>query len=597
LNPGDKWGGFRIIRYLGSGAMGEVFLAHNELVGRDVAVKRVRRAPDRESEEKIAAERTGAELERRMSGLDPRITKVYWYGEISGDLAIEMEYVEGRDLSAVLNEGALPAGRAAVIALELCEMLENLRTAGVIHGDLKPKNIRIDQAERIRVMDFGVAKALAQTRDYTAALFGSIAYCSPERLESGSMDGASDLWAVGVMLYQMLSGKLPFEGETPDRLERRIRSGQAPAPLPFAVPGSLRSICARMLSHSLSARYATPMAAHQDLKSFLSGKPVPEYFEPGFDGTQRTVRDLDATVRTARPLGTARPQTLWPVLRRLTAVAIAALLAIAIFIYMLVQPHYKAWADGRELKHEIETEHVNADTAWTRYQDIVNRKKIGIATWGIGSPLKAKLVAAGDAPILDFRNNDFPTAREGTWRRSVTYFSRALELDSGDKNVKGKLRLCEAHVERITANGKQAAMNDAAEKFREAAELMHKSPDPWIGMERLYAYLGDCEREQEAIDKAAKLGHPETRRDMVFLADAYARRALQTVRDSAKFQTMPDTETGALRHARADYERARVLYAQLGSFSNAPNGLIAAVRGNEQVNNRLRELNPMVPRL
>ena len=78
MNPGDKWGGFRIIRYLGSGAMGEVFLAHNEVEGRDVAVKRVRRAPGSDGEEKIFAERTGAELERRLSGVDPRITKVYW---------------------------------------------------------------------------------------------------------------------------------------------------------------------------------------------------------------------------------------------------------------------------------------------------------------------------------------------------------------------------------------------------------------------------------------------------------------------------------------------------------------------------------------
>ena len=592
MNPGDKWGGFRIIRYLGSGAMGEVFLAHNEFAGRDVAVKRVRRAPGSDGEEKIFAERTGAELERRLSGVDPRITKVYWYGEILGDLAIEMEYVEGRDLSTIVSEGAVPPGRAAVIALELCEMLENLRVASVVHGDLKPKNIRIDSAERIRVMDFGVAKALAQSRDYTAALFGSIAYCSPQRLETGSMDAASDLWAVGVMLHQMLSGRLPFEGETPERLERRIRSGEPPAPLPLSVPAPLRSICRRFLFHQTSGGYASPMAAHADLRAFLNGQTVPDYA----DLTQRTTPaapfDADRTIRTARPLPTSNPpHSFWGSFRKLIAVGLSALLAVSILVWMLVQPQYKAWADTRELKRAIETEHVNADAAWTRYQNIVNRKKLGFVTWGIGNPLKAKLIASGDAPIEDFRNNDFPTSREGTWRRSVTYFSRALELDPGDKNVKGKLRLSEAYVDRITADGRQAALNESAAKFREAADLMQKSPDPWIGLARLYSYhLGDCERAQEALDKAAKLGHPETRREMSTMADAYSRRALRTVRDSARFQAMPETEIETLRHARADYEQARSLYGQLGSFSNSPTGLINAIRGTEQVDNRLREL-------
>ncbi len=136
-------------------------------------------------------------------------------------------------------------------------------------------------------------------------------------------------------------------------------------------------------------------------------------------------------------------------------------------------------------------------------------------------------------------------------------------------------------------------LNDAAEKFREAADLMRKSPDPYIGLARLYSYnLGDCERAQEALDKAAKYGHPETHREMATMADAYARRALGTVRDSSKFQSLPDTEMEALRRAREDYEHAKGLYAQLGSFSNSSNGLIAAIRGTEQVNNRMKELNP-----
>ena len=577
--------------------MGEVFLAHNEFAQRDVAVKRVRRPPGAEGDEKIHAERTGAELERKLCNIDARVTKVYWFGEISGDLAVEMEYVEGRDLSAILADGPLPPGRAAVIALELCEMLENLRANGVVHGDLKPKNIRIDLAERIRVMDFGVAKALAETRDYTTALFGSTAYCSPERIELGTMDASSDLWSVGVILYQMLTGKLPFTGETPERLERRIRSGEPPQPLPSAVPESLRNICDRMLAHPPEARYASANAAHADLRLFLNGGTVAPSVVPGVgDATRRTTPpaysplDSDQTVRTKPPAPLPSP-SIWPWLRRVAVLSIAVLFAIGVLLYMLIHPHYKAWADSRALKYEIETEHVNADAAWTRYREIVARKKIGAATWGISSPLKAKLVASGDVPILDFRNNDFPTAREGTWRRSQTYFSRALELDPGDKIVKGKLRLCEAHLGRITAGTRQPALNNAAELFRESADLMRKSPDPWIGMARLYAYnMTDPEHSQEALEHAARLGHAESRRELATLADAYARRAQQAIRDSAKFQNLPETEADALRRARADYDQARVLYSRLGSFSNSPNSLLAAIHGEEFIDTRIREL-------
>ncbi len=604
MNPGDVWGPFRILHYLGSGAMGAVYFARNEREGRDVALKRVRRDPGSEGEEKLAAERLGAELEKQLSAIDRRVTKVYGYGDIGGDLAIEMEYIDGEDLSTLLTQGPLPAGRAAVIALELCEMLENLRSfetnidgrqlSGVIHGDLKPKNIRIDSQSRIRVMDFGVAKALSRTRDFTASLFGSIAYCSPERLDTGSMDPHSDLWSVGVMLYQMLSGRLPFEGETPELLERRIRSQQPPNSLPTTCPAPLANIVFRMLSRQLGDRYPTAMAAHADLQRFLSGQPVEAKAPQPFDATRRTVLSEDATRRTARPATPARSAPRVPgVLTRLVASAVAVLLAVGVFLWMLIQPQYKVWADTRQLKHDIETEHIDADAAWRRYEQIVQRKHLGVTTWGIGGPLKSRLMAAGEAPIVDFRENDFPTARESNWRRSVNYFSRALELAPGDKTVQGDLRLAEGHLKRITAAGqnRQQMLNDAAEKFREAAALLKKSPDPYIGLARLYSYnLGDCDRAEDALQKAVKYGHAETRREIATLADAYLRRGAQTVRDSQKLQGMPENERDYLRRARRDFEHAQDLYSRLGSFANAPVNLIGSVRGISQVDNRLEEM-------
>ena len=587
MNRGEIWGKWVIREYLGGGGMGDVYLAMNLENSTNVAVKRVRRSPGAEGEEKIAAERMGAELEQKLCLIDPRVTKVFWFGDVGGDLAVEMEYVEGEDLATRLARGSITPGRAAVIAAELCEMLLHLRECNVIHGDLKPKNVRIDKREQIKVMDFGVAKALSLTRDYTASLFGSIAYCSPERLDSGSMDARSDLWSVGVMLYQMIAGDLPFKGETAEKLERSIRTGPPPAPLPRECPEGLGRIVAKLLTRDLSHRYPSETEARQDLERFLRGEEVAARVR--FVASDATVRTSpakapnDATVRTYRPPA----QVPWK------TVSVAATVVV-FFIVSLVRPQYVAWADTRELKHQIEAEQINVDQAWTRYEKIVDRKPLGLVTWTVSSALKAKLVAAGDRPILDFRNNDYPTAREPQWRTAAMNLSRALEVDPGDSTVKAKLRICEGQLQRIMASGtsRQQMQNEAAAKFQEAAELWKSSPDPYLGMERLYAY-SDPDRAQAAANEAHKHGHTDTRREMAQLADGYFRRANQTVHDAQKVRGMVLTERDYLFRARQDYERAKDYYSRLGSFGNSADALIQSIHSLDDVQARLREMDGM----
>src|SRR4029079_11685474 len=133
---------------------------------------------------------------------------------------IAMEYLEGRNLSDVITAGPLAPERAVELAIQLCQFLEaahgfeatidgrNLRA--LLHGDLKPRNIRVLDGDQIKVLDFGIAKALSLSRKVTRNDFGSIAYLSPERLESGESDAHVDLWAVGVLLYEMVSGVQPY---------------------------------------------------------------------------------------------------------------------------------------------------------------------------------------------------------------------------------------------------------------------------------------------------------------------------------------------------------------------------------------------------
>src|SRR5271166_6146255 len=265
MNPGDRYSHYKIVRPLGRGAMGEVYLAVDADSGAQVALKIVYKGPDAEDLEILEAERLGAELQKRVAGIDARVCAVNRYGEIDGDLFIEMEHIEGEDLSTIVSRGALPPLDAVHIAIELCEMLENLRAFtttiddkqfhGVIHGDLKPKNIRLNSHNQVKVLDFGIAKALSHTRKYTMNVFASTAYCSPERLETQSIDSHSDLWSIGVLLYQMVAGRLPFDEPSKEHLDRRIRSSAPPDILPPSCPEPLRRIIFKMLSRNLARRY------------------------------------------------------------------------------------------------------------------------------------------------------------------------------------------------------------------------------------------------------------------------------------------------------------------------------------------------------
>ncbi len=304
MNPGDRYGRYQIIRLIGRGAMGEVFLARDTQSARDIALKIVYKGPESEDQDILDAERLGAELQKRLSGVDRRVVTVHEYGEISGDLFIDMEFIAGEDLSAILARGAVNPGFAIHVARELCEMLENLRSftttiadrrfSGVVHGDLKPRNIRINQQNQVKVLDFGIAKALSHTRKYTMNIFASTAYCSPERLETQNMDTHSDLWSVGVLLYQMIANRLPFAEPSKERLERRIRSTDPPAPLPSSCPEQLQRIIFKMLARDPAQRYQTPMEANDDLSRLQKGQDVKaEVLKP-----LETV-DSDATVRTS----------------------------------------------------------------------------------------------------------------------------------------------------------------------------------------------------------------------------------------------------------------------------------------------------------
>ncbi|MDQ6665388.1 MAG: serine/threonine protein kinase [Acidobacteriota bacterium] len=594
MSPGDRYGGYEIVEFLGRGNMGWVYLArHSD--GQQVALKIVYRGQDLDDADVLEAEQLGAELQQRLRGVDPRVVGVNRYGYFGRDLFIEMEYVPGEDLATTLQRGPLNPRLAAGIAMQLCEMLENLRTfstsisdkqfTGVVHGDLKPRNIRITPEGHVKVIDFGIAKALSQTRKQTVNVFASKAYCSPERLDTQNMDSHSDLWSAGVLLYQMIAGKLPFNEASVEQLERRIRSGPPANPLPASCPESLRNIVMRMLARDPARRYQTATDVKQDLTRFLKGERV---------GAMPV--ESEATVRTS--LRTAPPlvrKTASPILRR-TFGCFAILGALALVAVTAVGMQVSFYDDASAFKEGVETKRIDLDDAWARYQKLNRREHLPFLMWGARRALKSRLIAAGSEPILEYRNSDAPTVRENQWKQAYAEFARAEEIDPDDNKIRGDMDLCEGHLDRIAASGTKGAnraknLNAAVSKFHESADLLRKSPDPYLGLARLYVYdLNDMERAEDALNKAWDYGHARGKREKAQLADGYYHRAERTVSAARSFSEMPQQQREYLEKSRQDYLHAEDLYAQVGAFYNATQNRIKAIRAADQVENRIREL-------
>ena len=262
--------------------MADVYLARDTALDCEVALKLVELRGDRESREIYDAERRGAMLQEKFSRVDDRVPAVHEYGTASGHFYLDMEYVEGEDLAERLAAGPLEPSDAVRIAREISEVLEkahafeatvdDLPVRGIVHGDLKPRNVRLDRRGRVKLLDFGIAKGLSLSRQLTHNDFGSPAYLAPERLDSGKVDVQADCWSIGVLLYEMVSGELPFRGESNVQLERQILARVAPAPLPVSCPIPLARIILKMLRGNPRMRYPGASAIRANLEAFETGR-------------------------------------------------------------------------------------------------------------------------------------------------------------------------------------------------------------------------------------------------------------------------------------------------------------------------------------
>ena len=254
LNSGTKLGPCEVIAPLGAGGMGEVYRARDTKLGREVALKVLPEAFAQDAERMARFQR---EAQMLASLNHPNIAAIYGLEDSRGVRALVMELVEGPTLAERLRSGAVPLDDALPIAKQIAEALEYAHEKGIIHRDLKPANVKITPEGAVKVLDFGLAKALdveasvsssiSNSPTLTAAatqagmILGTAAYMSPEQARGKTVDRRADIWAFGGVLFEMLTGRRAFEGEsTTDTLAAVIKSEPNWDMLPGEMPARIR---------------------------------------------------------------------------------------------------------------------------------------------------------------------------------------------------------------------------------------------------------------------------------------------------------------------------------------------------------------------
>jgi serine/threonine-protein kinase len=267
---------YELTHLIARGGMAEVYRARDRLLDRPVALKVL--FPEL-SVDRAFVERFRREAQAAAKLSHPNIVPVFDWGEDSGSYFIVMEFVDGRALSAVLREsGPLDPTRAAEIAAQVAAALASAHRHGVVHRDIKPGNVLITEDGGVKVTDFGIARAIntEESLTQTGAVMGTATYFSPEQAEGIGVDARTDIYSLGVVLFEMLTGRPPFLGDTPVSVAGKHVRDIPPMPrdLLETIPVELEAVTMKAMAKTPDQRYDNAEDFRADLLRFLGGQPV-----------------------------------------------------------------------------------------------------------------------------------------------------------------------------------------------------------------------------------------------------------------------------------------------------------------------------------
>jgi serine/threonine protein kinase len=308
IAAGTHFGSYEIVAPIGAGGMGEVYKAHDTKLGRDVAIKVL---PEAFAQDAARLARFQREAKMLAALSHPNIATIYGLEQSNGASYLVMELVSGETLAdRVKREGALPVEEALKIAVQIAEALEAAHEKGIIHRDLKPANVKVTPESKVKVLDFGLAKAYAgdgATEDLSnsptlsmaatmhGVILGTAAYMSPEQARGKTVDKRADIWAFGCVLYELLTGKQAFNGDdVTDILAAVVRAEPYWQALPAATPMQVRALLRRSLQKDKTLRLRDAGDARIEIHEAVTAPPTAEPV-----GAQRKNREREAWAAAA----------------------------------------------------------------------------------------------------------------------------------------------------------------------------------------------------------------------------------------------------------------------------------------------------------
>jgi hypothetical protein len=589
---GSLIGDYRLEAEAGGGSFGKVYRARSVKSGEVVAIKLVSLMKD----DDVAAERLGALLQQQFEQKHGMVPKIFELGEDDHYFFIAMEFVEAPTLSTLIQRGPLGPAAAATHAVSICSFLDKTHAfatdiageqhKGIIHGDLKPEHVLVLGDGTIKVLDFGISKALATTKTRTRLAAATPAYAPPNRLDTTLGNEKDDLWALGVILYEMVASHRPYSRlehpRNPNAVEDAVERNLPREPLPDSCPMALAAIIDKLLAFQEERRYESATAIRLDLEAFLRNAAP----------SAVTQFVTTPTVKRLEPLPATEPVSSVPTLPRVAdrvpldlplggaAAAIAAApaasvmtadppaivrrfawVAVLLLLTTLFTTEGVAWLGAERIRAQLPGLDVRSVAVKRQQYESLRRWSFFLVgpRLRLDGPLKERLVTLADAVIADFRQ-EAPTVAEAQWRQASDALAWASQLTPGDESLVPKELNCRGHLDRIAAQTlmrtnpaeAQRLYNRAIEEFERAARLDPQSADPYLGLSRVYIYgLKDVDRGAIAIHDAEVRGHQQGWRERAQLGDGYLRRADEARRTARRLSA--ESRRQALERARDDY--------------------------------------------
>ncbi len=606
LTTGSTFAGrYQIIEELGKGGMGNVYKVHDTKIKEKIALKLIK--PEI-AKDKKTIERFSNELRIARKIRHKNVCQMFDLGEDQGTQFITMEYVPGEDLrSSIRRFGQLPIGKSISISKQICEGLAEAHKLGVVHRDLKSNNIMIDKEGNVRIMDFGIARSL-EAKGITGAgvMIGTPEYMSPEQVEGKDVDQRSDIYSLGVILYEMVTGRVPFEGDTPFTIGVKHKSEipKNPKELNTQIPDDLSRVILRCLEKEKEKRYPSAGEVRSELENIEKGIPTTERIVP-----------------ERKPL-TSREITVQFSLKKLfvPALIVIAIAIIGVIIWQLMPEKETRLAPKIENSVAvISFENQTGDSAydylqkaipnllitsleqrgslyvatWERLRDLLKQmgkdeaefidsdtgfslcRREGIGAIVLGSFIKAGEMFATDVKVLDVETKKPLTSASAKGRgvdsileRQIDELSREITQSMGIREQ--KVGLSSAKLADITTTSMEAydtylKGSEAQNKHynEEAREFLEKAvaldPDfalAHLRLGQIYTRLGDIKARNHAFEKAMVLSEKASEKEKLTIEMYYAG---YIERDSEKYLRL-------LLQLSEKYPKEKGIHQSLGQY-------------------------------